>query len=72
MGCALYQPQSRSELCLDLTLYLFRIKKKEGADLAKGVMGPSNPSSLNLAVGFDLIWLAWWHPADILKDPRHI
>ena len=37
MGCVLYQPQSKSEVWLDLDLFLFESQKEGGGGQVKGV-----------------------------------
>ena len=70
MGCVLSQPQSRSELWLDLVSYLSGIEKRGGEAQVKGVMGYSQAKLSKFGSYFGPILLSLVAPCWFLKVHR--
>ena len=70
MGCVLYQPQSRSELWLDLGSLLFGFKKRGGGDQVKGVREHSQAKLSKFGSYFGPILLSLVAPCCFLKVHR--
>ena len=70
MGCALYQPQSRSELWLDLGSFLFGFQKRGGGGQVKGVREHSQAKLSKFGSYFGPILLSLVAPCCFLKVHR--
>ena len=65
MDCVLCQPQSKSEVWLDLDFFLFDFQKEGGGGQVKGVRGHSQAKLSKFGSYFlALFCLAKWLPAD--------
>ena len=70
MGCGLYQPQSRSELWLDLGSYLFGIQKEGGKSGQRGERALSSQTFQVWQLFFGPILLSQVTPCWFLKVHR--